>query len=163
MPSTNPNPDADAPPGATATTLPPNPEAPLRVHVSDSDPRAVAYIAGAAPNRLGVLADGRSLVEALLGTADTSKAPERWRHPLFPAVALSLLQEVANRRLFSVVRERLRGNQPPVWDVPTKLLKFSISVNSTSIRLIFGRIDCSRRVLEARRRSRVQTVRLRAH
>ena len=106
VPSTNPNPDADAPPGATATTLPPNPEEPLRVHVSDSDPRAVAYIAGAAPNRLGVLADGRSLVEALLGTADTSKAPERWRHPLFPAVALSLLQEVANRRLFSVVRER---------------------------------------------------------
>ncbi|KAH8055179.1 M16 peptidase-like protein [Aureococcus anophagefferens] len=106
VPSKNPNPATDAPPGATATTLPPNPDAPLRVHVSDSDPRAVAYIAGAAPNRLGVLADGRSLVEALLGTADTSKAPERWRHPLFPAVALSLLQEVANRRLFSVVRER---------------------------------------------------------
>ena len=96
----------DRDPSSTSAKLPASPGEPRRVHVPDSDPRAVAYVMGAAPNRLGVLADGRTLVERLLGTSDLSKAPERWRHPLFAAVALSLVQEVANRRLFSVVRER---------------------------------------------------------
>jgi hypothetical protein len=41
--------------------------------------------------------------------------------------------------------------------------EFSISVKSKSIRLIFGRIDRSRQVLEAQRKSLVQTVRLRSH
>jgi len=96
----------DRDPSSCDFQLPKTPGSPRRVHVPDSDPRAVAYVMGAAPNRLGVLADGRTLVERLLGTADLAKAPERWRHPLFAAVALSLVQEVANRRLFSVVRER---------------------------------------------------------
>ena len=42
---------------------------------------------------------------------------------------------------------------------PDQTLTFSSSVNSKSIRLIFGRIDCSRRVLEAPPKSLVQTVR----
>ena len=42
-------------------------------------------------------------------------------------------------------------------------VEISSSVKSKSIRLIFGRIDCSRRVLEARPKSLVQIVRLRAH
>ena len=46
---------------------------------------------------------------------------------------------------------------------PHQTSELSISVKSTSIRLIFGRIDCSRRVLEAQRKSLVQTIRLRAH
>jgi hypothetical protein len=46
---------------------------------------------------------------------------------------------------------------------PHQTSELSISVNSKSIWLIFGRIDCSRRVLEAQRKSPVQTVRLRAH
>jgi len=96
-------PAADAAPSPAAAVASGTPE-PLRVNVDDTDPRAIAYVAGGAPNRLGVLADGRTLVEALL--KDPSRAPERWRHPLFPAVALALVQEVANRRLFSVVRER---------------------------------------------------------
>merc|ERR1712167_161015 len=96
----------DRDPSSTNARLPSEAGVPRRVHVPDSDPRAVAYVMGAAPNRLGVLADGRTLVERLLGTSDLSKAPERWRHPLFAAVALSLVQEVANRRLFSVVRAR---------------------------------------------------------
>ena len=41
--------------------------------------------------------------------------------------------------------------------------ELSISVKSKSIRLIFGRIDYSRRVFEARRKTLAQTVRLRAH
>lgn len=81
-------------------------ESTLNIHVPDSDPRAIAHIAGAAPNRAGILSDGRSLLEALLGSNDTASAPARWRHPLFTTVALALLQEVVNRRLFSVVRER---------------------------------------------------------
>ena len=68
-----------------------------------------------------------------------------------------------------VERPRPGGGPPPVW-IPTTGLggphqtsELSISVTSKSIRLIFGRIDCSRRVLEARRKSLVQTVRLRAN
>ena len=46
---------------------------------------------------------------------------------------------------------------------PDQTLKFSSSVTSKSIRLIFGRIDCSRRVLEAQPTSLCQNIRLRAH
>merc|ERR1711885_68042 len=46
---------------------------------------------------------------------------------------------------------------------PLQTSELSISANSKSIRLTFGRIDCSRRVLEAQSKSLVQTVRLRAH
>ena len=54
------------------------------------------------------------------------------------------------------------------WDVAAcvqinQTSEFSSSVKSKSIRLIFGRIDCSQRVLEARRKCSCQTVRLRAH
>ena len=57
----------------------------------------------------------------------------------------------------------------PVWKSTTGLgrpdqpLKFSSSVKSKSIRLIFGRIDCSRRVLEAQRTCVCQNVRTRSH
>ena len=46
---------------------------------------------------------------------------------------------------------------------PDQTLTFSSSVTSTSIRLIFGRIDGSRQVLETQRTSLVQIVRLRSH
>ena len=41
--------------------------------------------------------------------------------------------------------------------------EFSSSVKSKSIRLIFGRIDCSQRVLEARRKCSCQNIQIRAH
>ena len=83
----------------------------FRLHVEDSDRRAVAYIIGKAPNRAGYLHDGRSLVDAVVdhirkGSGSDVNVPQRWRHPVFPTVALTLLQEVINRRLFSVVREK---------------------------------------------------------
>ena len=56
----------------------------------------------------------------------------------------------------------LCGTQPLLWDVPTKL-EFSSSVKSKSIRLIFGRIDCAHRVLEAQRKCSCQNIRIRAH
>jgi len=46
---------------------------------------------------------------------------------------------------------------------PDQTLKFSSSVKSRSIRLIFGRIDCSRRVLEAQRKILRRNCRIRSH
>ena len=56
-----------------------------------------------------------------------------------------------------------------VWIPPTGLgaphqtSELSSSVKSTSIRLIFGRIDCSRRVLEAQLKSLCQNIRICSH
>mmetsp|Transcript_38532 Transcript_38532/g.52214 ORF Transcript_38532/g.52214 Transcript_38532/m.52214 type:complete len:942 (-) Transcript_38532:340-3165(-) len=95
----------------------------VRVSVGDSDPRAVAHVAGLAPNRWGVLSDGRDVRELLrvdqLTEIDLAElqspttiplnklSPAARRSlPLWPAATLALVQEVLNRRLFSVVRER---------------------------------------------------------
>ena len=57
----------------------------------------------------------------------------------------------------------------PVWKSttgfgrPHQTLQLSSSVKSKSIRLIFGRIDCSRRVLEAQRTCLCQNIRIRSH
>ena len=63
--------------------------------------------------------------------------------------------------------ERHAHYQPPPAPLTESLadvrVEISSSVTSKSIRLIFGRIDRSRRVLEAQPESLVQTVRLRAH
>ena len=54
-----------------------------------------------------------------------------------------------------VALERGRADLEPVWKSTTGLggphqtSELSSSITSKSIRLIFGRIDCSRRVLEA--------------
>jgi len=80
----------------------------LDLELEDSDPRAVAYVAGAAPNQWGFLADGTSVAqrvsEADKRASDYDK--QRRAHPLFGNAALSLISEIANRRLFSTVRER---------------------------------------------------------
>ncbi len=80
----------------------------LELELPDSDPRAVAYVAGSAPNAWGFLADGSTVVEQILDkdkrASDYDK--QRRKHPLFAHVALLLLSEIANRRLFSNVRER---------------------------------------------------------
>ena len=66
-------------------------------------------------------------------------------------------------------RPRVRGGRKPrVQARPTTGLggpdqKFFISVKSKSIRLIFGRIDCSRRVLEAQPKILRRNGRIRAH
>ena len=65
--------------------------------------------------------------------------------------------------------EQAVGRRPvalagPVWKstselgYPHQTSEFSRSIKSTSIRLIFGRIDCSRRVLEAQPKSTAQSV-----
>jgi len=80
----------------------------LELELTDSDPRAVAYVAGSSPNMWGTLSDGTTVAERVMaadkGQSDYDK--KRRSHPLFANVALSLLSEIINRRLFSTVRER---------------------------------------------------------
>lgn len=80
----------------------------LDLELEDSDPRAVAYVSGRAPNSWGFLADGTTVAqrvaEADKRASDYDK--QRRAHPLFANAALSLVSEIVNRRLFSNVRER---------------------------------------------------------
>lgn len=80
----------------------------LELELTDSDPRAIAYVAGSAPNVWGYLADGTTVSERVQA-ADKNQSDydkRRRSHPLFAKCALSLLSEIINRRLFSTVRER---------------------------------------------------------
>lgn len=80
----------------------------LELELTDSDPRAIAYVAGSAPNVWGYLADGTTVSERVQA-ADKNQSDydkRRRSHPLFANCALSLLSEIVNRRLFSTVRER---------------------------------------------------------
>ena len=70
----------------------------------------------------------------------------------------------------SLIRHvRDRAARDAVWKSTTGLggphqtSELSISANSKSIRLIFGRIDCSHRVLEARHKAFRRNRRIRAH
>jgi hypothetical protein len=88
--------------------VPASPGRYTELELPDSDPRAVAYVAGAAPNAWGYLSDGTTVVDRIK-EADkraTEYDKRRRSHPLFAFCALSLLSEIANRRLFSTVRER---------------------------------------------------------
>jgi len=80
----------------------------IELELSDSDPRAVSYVAGSAPNLWGYLADGSTVAEKITQLDKKASDYDRQRrsHPLFANVALALVGEIANRRLFSTVRER---------------------------------------------------------
>ena len=81
----------------------------FEVEITDSDPRAVAYVAGASPNKWGFFADGTNVGEIAVekgGKGATKFDTQRRNHPLFGNVALSLISEIINRRLFSTVREK---------------------------------------------------------
>jgi predicted Zn-dependent peptidase len=89
----------------------PLPEVPgrhIELELPDSDPRAVAYVAGAAPNAWGFLADGTTVAERVLAADKRASDFDKRRrsHPLFASAALMLVSEITNRRLFSTVRER---------------------------------------------------------
>jgi predicted Zn-dependent peptidase len=96
--------------GATVGSVPamPKPGQFLEIELEDSDPRAVAYVAGSAPNAWGYLADGSTMVDHIMARDKRSSDydMQRRKHPLFGHVALLLLSEIVNRRLFSYVRER---------------------------------------------------------
>jgi len=80
----------------------------MELNLIDSDPRAVSYVAGSAPNNWGYLADGTTVVEKVRKAYKwlNNNDIKRISHVLFANVALSLLSEIINRRLFSIVRER---------------------------------------------------------
>jgi predicted Zn-dependent peptidase len=78
----------------------------LGVYLPDMEERAMGYLAGPAPNIWGVFADGSTISDAIFKI--TGKKDDRIANPLFGHVALLVLQEVANRRLFSIVREERR-------------------------------------------------------
>jgi len=80
----------------------------IDLELSDSDPRAVSYVAGSAPNLWGYLADGTTVAERVAEADKKATDYDRQRrsHPLFANVALALVAEIVNRRLFSTVRER---------------------------------------------------------
>lgn len=80
----------------------------IEVELTDSDPRAVSYVAGSAPNLWGFMGDGTSVSEYILSKDKKASDYDKSRrsHPLFAHVALALVSEIINRRLFSYVRER---------------------------------------------------------
>lgn len=86
----------------------PSPGKHLELELEDPDPRAVAYVAGSSPNSWGYLSDGTTVAERVLAADKKASDYDKKRrgHPLFAHVALSLLSEIVNRRLFSTVRER---------------------------------------------------------
>ena len=97
-------------PGAQIGSVPalPHPGKFIELELADSDPRAVSYVAGSAPNAWGYLSDGLTVAEKILDKDNRASDYDKGRrkHPLFAHVALLLISEIANRRLFSNVRER---------------------------------------------------------
>jgi predicted Zn-dependent peptidase len=98
----------DLPAWTGRVPLPQTPGKHLELELTDSDPRAVAYVSGSAPNAWGYLADGTTVAENVLAADKRASDYDKRRrsHPLFANAALSLVSEIANRRLFSTVRER---------------------------------------------------------
>lgn len=80
----------------------------IELELPDSDPRAVSYVAGSAPNSWGYLEDGSTVAEIILEADKRASDYDKRRrqHPLWAHAALLLISEIANRRLFSNVRER---------------------------------------------------------
>ena len=98
----------DIPDWTGRVPLPSTPGKHLELELTDSDPRAVAYVSGSAPNAWGYLADGTTVAEKVLAADKKASDYDKRRrsHPLFAFTALSLVSEIVNRRLFSTVRER---------------------------------------------------------
>jgi len=95
-----------------------------QVFLKDTDERACAYIAGPAPNRWGLTVDGDDLFESvsklpgaydgllksedqLLEGRDRDLHRKLRSHPLFFGIAMGLLAEIINSRLFTTVRDSL--------------------------------------------------------
>lgn len=79
----------------------------LGVYLPDLEERAMGYLVGPTPNMWGIFSDGASVGEAMAKAAG-KKDDNRRANPLFAHLTLLVLQEVVNRRLFSVVREERR-------------------------------------------------------
>ncbi|KAJ0932348.1 putative processing peptidase [Helianthus annuus] len=140
-----------------------------QVFLKDTDERACAYIAGPAPNRWGYRVDGTDFLESVRNMpvnkdvhSDTGgqvmKAENvnfdlqrRSRnHPLFFAIAVGLLAEIINSRLFTEVRD----SQGLTYDVSFEINLFDrlnlgwyvISVTSTPSK-VHRAVDACKSVL----------------
>ncbi|CAK9190868.1 unnamed protein product [Sphagnum troendelagicum] len=141
-----------------------------RVFLRDTDERACAYIAGAAPNRWGFTSDGRDLNTLIEPVPPSLSGVEvirddnntlcwrRRRHPLYASVALTLLAEIINARLFTTVRDALGLT----YDVSFELSLFDrlkagwfvISVTSTPAKIKYA-VDASLNVLRSIQGSKI--------
>eukprot|EP00554_Chaetoceros_debilis_P006134 CAMPEP_0194079482 /NCGR_PEP_ID=MMETSP0149-20130528/5671_1 /TAXON_ID=122233 /ORGANISM="Chaetoceros debilis, Strain MM31A-1" /LENGTH=1254 /DNA_ID=CAMNT_0038760989 /DNA_START=225 /DNA_END=3989 /DNA_ORIENTATION=+ len=119
----------------------------LELELSDPDPRAIAYVAGSAPNMWGTLADGTTVAERVMA-ADKSQSDydqRRRSHPLFANVSLALLSEIINRRLFSNVRER----KQLTYDANFSLTGFERLAGGWFLVTVTASIENSQKALEA--------------
>lgn len=77
----------------------------LGIYLTDSEERAMGYLAGPAPNKWGRFGDDRTLFEKFVGKAAEKSAQgtdglwsmvnaEKWKDPVFAHTALLILQEV---------------------------------------------------------------------
>jgi len=166
--------EAPAPPLDRPVAVVQNAPASLRRqvwHLPDSDERAIAYIAGAAPCRWGAFGEApptgppaRPIAPPPVlppsATADAVAAARAARraHPLYADVSLSLLAEVVNSRLFTTVRDALGLT----YDVSFELSLFDrlragwycVKVTSTPQRIAEA-ADASLRVLRSLADARV--------
>jgi len=151
----------------------------LNLFLKDSDERALAYVAGVAPNRWGIGANGErrlgtdpsagAVVEVVTEEEEESgeetdknpftKSSARRAHPLFASVSLALMTEVINSRLFTTVRDALGLT----YDVSFELSHFDrleagwfmLTVTSTPAK-IEEALAASLRVLRGLETTRVQ-------
>lgn len=146
-----------------------------KVFLKDTDERACAYIAGAAPNRWGLTAEDLDLNTSIEQTKYATReqavalAPDgaevmtdskgsfcikRKHHALYSCVALTLLAEIINARLFTTVRDTLGLT----YDVSFEMSLFDrlkggwyvISVTSTPAK-VKSAVDASLKVLQGLR------------
>nr|XP_043618679.1 stromal processing peptidase, chloroplastic [Erigeron canadensis] len=149
-----------------------------QVFLKDTDERACAYIAGPAPNRWGYTADGTDLLESVnnlsvnndvqpeaegqlvkAGDSSTIDLQRKSRnHPLYFAIAVGLLAEIINSRLFTEVRD----SQGLTYDVSFELNLFDrlklgwyvISVTSTPAK-VHRAVDACKGVLRGLHSKRI--------
>jgi len=82
---------------------------PLILHLNDSEPRAMAYIAGAAPNLWGLDQFGRRLNDTLQSFYPLNNIQrDHQKHPLFGFTLLSIVKEMLSLQLFDTLREKHR-------------------------------------------------------
>ncbi|KAK4350110.1 hypothetical protein RND71_029423 [Anisodus tanguticus] len=152
-----------------------------QVFLKDTDERACAYIAGPAPNRWGFTFEGNDLFESVgnlsandhelvnawysmhdiqeeLEQSDTNLQGRIRNHPLFFAIAMGLLAEIINSRLFTTVRDSLGLTYDVSFELNLfdrlKLGWYVISVTSTPGK-VHKAVDACKNVLRGLHSNRI--------
>uniref|UniRef100_M1B4L3 Chloroplast processing enzyme n=1 Tax=Solanum tuberosum TaxID=4113 RepID=M1B4L3_SOLTU len=138
-----------------------------QVFLKDTDERACAYIAGPAPNRWGFTFEGNDLFESVgspspndheLEQSGTNLQGRVRNHPLFFAIAMGLLAEIINSRLFTTVRDSLGLTYDVSFELNLfdrlKLGWYVISVTSTPGK-VHKAVDACRSVLRGLHSNRI--------